>query len=53
MHNYVMSEEPALYSRELTYQTALLKRLAKIEDKIVLMTPGYFVERIAEQVHHI
>ena len=31
----------------------MLKRFAKIEDKIVLMTPGYFVERIAEQVHHI
>ena len=53
IQNYVMSEEPAIYSRELTYQTALLKRFAKIEDKIVLMTPGYFVERIAEQVHHI
>jgi hypothetical protein len=30
IQNYVMSEEPAVYSRELTYQTALLKRFAKI-----------------------
>jgi hypothetical protein len=48
-----MSEEPAVYSRELTFQAALLKRLAKIEDKILLLTPGYFVARVAEQVHHV
>jgi hypothetical protein len=48
-----MSEESAVYSRELTYQAALLKRLAKVEDKILLLTPGYFVARVAEQVHHV
>jgi hypothetical protein len=53
IQNYMMSEEPSIYSRELTYQAALLKRFAKIEDNILLLTPGYFVPRIAEQVHQI
>lgn len=48
-----MSEEPEIFSRELTYQAALLKRYAKISDKILMVLPGYFVERIASQVHQI
>ena len=48
-----MSEEPELHSKEVTYQTALLKKYAKIYDRILMMVPGYFLERVASQVHHI
>jgi len=30
VQNYVMSEHPELFSREVTYQAALLKRFAKL-----------------------
>jgi len=48
-----MSEEPDIYYKEITYQTALLKKYAKLYDKILLFLPGYFIERVAAQVHHI
>lgn len=48
-----MSEEPEIFSKELTYQAALLKRYAKLSDKILMTVPGYFVKRIADQVHQI
>jgi hypothetical protein len=37
----------------LTYQAALLKRYAKISENTLMFVPGYFVKRIADQVHQI
>ena len=43
IQNYVMSDEPELFSKELTYQSALLKRYSKLSDKVLMFTPGHFV----------
>ena len=33
--------------------TALTKRYAKLYNKMLLMIPRYFADRIATQIHHI
>lgn len=53
LKTYSMHEEPKLYSKEITYTTALLNRLTKIENKNLLLIPTCFVKKVADQVHTI
>lgn len=53
IRHYVMTQEPDIFSRELTYQAAVTKRFAKVESNLLLLTPTPFVQRVADQLHHI